>query len=309
MSDKEFETPVEEILEPAPGTVEAATPAEETSLVDDIIFGTAEEKAFAPKPETEEVKPDVQEPGTKEPSNEEKQYQYWQSQADKARNEKEQLTAELEKLRQAPPTQPKPVEPAKPAEEEIEQFPEPPVKPTEPQGFNMEEAYSDQYSASAKFLKEKEQWHDDMYQYNDLKTNYVAAVNQQYIDKMNKQQDKQRAAYELQTRQKSVLDNVKQTVISKYGADQSTVDNFIQEMSKPEALSIENLWKLYNLNNGKQGAPTPSPDFKQTQQMQFVPSPMGVMPSAETQASSRSPEDIVMDDMLSDYKGHDPFNK
>jgi len=126
---------------------------------------------------------------------------------------------------------------------------------------------------------------------------------------MNQQQAKQREAYEMQARQKSVLDNVKQTVVSKYGADSSTVDNFIQEMSKPEALSIDNLWKLYNLNNSKQGVPSPSPEFRQTQQTQHVPSPMGVMPSAETRANSRSPEDRVMDDMINDFKGHDPFNK
>ena len=308
MSDKGFEPLDENLQEPAQETIEPVNPAEEDSLVDDIIFGSATDEAFATPQETKPVEPVVK-PAGQPDSNEELQYQYWQSQADKARNENQQMSVELEKLKQqqANPTPVEPTKPVAPAEEEIEKFPEPPAKPGEPQGFNMEEAYSDPYSASAKFLKEKEQWHDDMYQYNNLKTDYVAAVNQQYIDTMNQQQAKQREAYEMQARQKSVLDNVKQTVVSKYGADSSTVDNFIQEMSKPEALSIDNLWKLYNLNNSKQGVPSPSPEFRQTQQTQHVPSPMGVMPSAETRANSRSAADIVMDDIIEDYKGKQPF--
>ena len=286
-------------------TAKAANPEEGSSLVDEIIFGKNTDEAFAHPEETQEVNPtETKEPGAK-PSNDDVQYQYWQSQADKARNENEQMKTELEQLK-AQSQKPAAPEPEKQAVEEPEQFPDPPVKPQEPAGFNREEAYSDPYSESAKYLNTKEQWRDDMTQYNTLKAEYNSAIQQGYIDNMNAQQQQQREAYEQYARQKAVMDNVRQTVGSKYGADANTIDSFIKEMSKPEAISLDNLWKLYNLNHG-QNQGKPSPAFNQTKNVQQVPSPMGVMPSADTQARTKSPEDMIMDGLIEDYKGSNPF--
>ena len=303
MNNEGFEQ--EREVDPQAETAKAATPAKESSLVDEIIFSGNADEAFTEPEETQEVKPtETEEPGTK-PSNDDAQYQYWQSQADKARNENEQMKAELEQLK-AQSQKPAAPEPEKQTVEEPEQFPDPPEKPQEPAGFSREEAYSDPYSESAKYLNTKEQWRDDMTQYNTLRSEYNSAVQQQSIDNMNHQQQQQREAYEQYARQKAVMDNVRQTVGSKYGADSDTVESFIKEMSKPEAISLDNLWKLYNLNHG-QKKEEPSPTFKQTQNVQQVPSPMGVMPSSNNQAGARSAEDIIMDGLIKDYKGTNPF--
>lgn len=283
---------------------------EEPSLVDEIIFGTTENAAFEPQVEDpNKVEPtEVQKPDPVVPSTDETQYQYWQSQTDKERNEKSQLKVELDNLKAQVAQQTPVATPQKPEKDKLEEFPAPPEKPAAPAGFSKEEAYGDPMSASAQYLQTVEGWRDDMLQYNNLKSDYVAAVGQYYRDQNEEQAKQRQEAYSQEQRQRQVMDDVRAQVVGKYGADQTTVDNFIKEMSDPQALSIENLWKLYNLNHGASApASTPSPDFRQIQQTQTVPSPMGVLPSATTQANSKSPEDMIMDGMINDYKGANPF--
>ena len=94
-------------------------------------------------------------------NNDENRYQYWQSQADKYKNELESI-----KQQQAAPAQPEaPVQPAEPA---VEEFPAAPPKPQQPRTFNREEAYSDPNSESARYLDELEGWRDDINEYNSL---------------------------------------------------------------------------------------------------------------------------------------------
>ena len=91
-------------------------------------------------------------------------------------------------------------------------------------------------------------------------------------------------------------------------------------MSDPSSISMENLWKLYALqnslniqNSNTQTIPlptnqvyAPSKDFLKTRQTQQVPTPMGVLPG-KSSADLRSPEDIAMDKMLEMEKRDNPF--
>ena len=92
-------------------------------------------------------------------------------------------------------------------------------------------------------------------------------------------------------------------------------------MDKPESVTVDNLFQLYRMRQGGavQGQPeggtieqaessTPSQEsFDKMKRAQQVPSPMGVLPSANKSTSS-SPEETVMDSMLSEYKSRNPWN-
>ena len=86
----------------------------------------------------------------------------------------------------------------------------------------------------------------------------------------------------------------------------------MNRMSDPKSLNIDNLVQLYQLQTGgaapQNNAPAqPSDSFKQVQNAQQVPSPMGVMPSGQENADNRSFEDKVMDTMVGNFNGKNPW--
>ena len=123
-----------------------------TSL-EEAVFGTSEESniesAFTQGNEGE-VREEAAPVATEQPvqtetpaqevSNDEKRYQYWQSTADKLKNENEQLRNSLAAQVQQAPQVAQPQEVAQPVEEE---FPPPPEKPQRPRNFSREDAYAD----------------------------------------------------------------------------------------------------------------------------------------------------------------------
>ena len=89
--------------------------------------------------------------------------------------------------------------------------------------------------------------------------------------------------------------------------------DFIQTMSSPDSLTMDNLVQLYKLKNGgvvnhTLGNTQPSADFSQAERAQQIPSPMGVMPSSGNR-DSRSNEDQVMDSMIEDFKSKNPWKQ
>ena len=61
-------------------------------------------------------------------------------------------------------------------------------------------------------------------------------------------------------------------------------------------------------NPPAQNAPVqPSDAFKQTQNAQQVPSPMGVMPSSGSTDDGKSDSDKIMDNIIGDFKSRNPF--
>ena len=87
--------------------------------------------------------------------------------------------------------------------------------------------------------------------------------------------------------------------------------DFINTMSKPESVNLDNLVQLYRLNNGgaaQQANPSqPSQEFKQMQNAQQVPSPMGVLPSGQSGADTRTAEDKIMDTMIGNFNSKNPW--
>jgi hypothetical protein len=238
-------------------------------------------------------------------SNDERRYQYWQSEADKMKNENEQLKAQLNQKTQQQ-AQPAPVE-----EKKAEEFPPPPEKPKAPAGFNRAEAMEDPRSPSAQYLNELDSWRDDIVQYNALKSDYQTALVREKLEAQEAIRVEEAKRMQAYQQQQAQVNEIYQRVQGEYGLSADEANEFIQTMSKPESLTMDNLVQLYRMQKGSgqtvQTQPTgPSDTFNQQARAQQVPSPMGVLPAQQNE-STRSAEDSIMDSMISGYKKNNPW--
>lgn len=276
--------------------------------VDDIFtpgFGQTEEPV---QEEAVETTPEVNYETPQD--NEEVRYQYWQSEADKAKNENEQLKKTVEILQQTiqKPAESQPEEIS--SEPEIEPFRDAPQKPSKPAGFNRAEAIDDPNSASAQYLDAMDSYRDEMDIYNADKLEYESNLINIEREALIEEQKRQKEAFEAEQRNQEQVSNITQQLRSQYNANDDEVNDFIQKMSDPESLNIDNLWRLYQMDKGKvpeQPVAQPSPQFNQVQRAQSVPAPMGVQSSANMQQTGKSASDLIMDDLISDYESKNPW--
>lgn len=300
--------------------VEGAQPApadEGSKVIDDVILGggirgmddafSVSEEPQQEEQQAQEVEQAIEEPSQQPQDNDQVRYQYWQSEADKLKNQNEVLMQQLQQQQQM--VQPQQQEQIAEPEPEIE-MPEPPEKPVRPYNFSMDEALSDPQSESAKFVRQEQAWRDEMDDYKNMQFEYQMAMLEDERVKMaderqaniQRQQAEQQQAQQLQTVRQQVMDN--------YKVDATTAEDFVRVMSDPNSLSLDNLWKLYSTDKGiatQTQAPAPSADFQQVQRAQQVPSSMGVLPSQNRQTKD-SLEDTIMNNMIDNYNKSNPFN-
>ncbi len=315
--------------EPAPweiGTPEQ--PAEQATAdsnpVDDIVSGVDEfSRIFNETPQQEEAPADnasiqqtapqvapVENTQAQAQDNDQVRYQYWQSEADKTRNELVKAQAQVELLQQQQ-AQAAPAQEAQ-AEPEIE-FPPPPERPKKPRGFNREEAFTDSSSDSAAYLDELDGWREQMDDYNRLHNEYQVALVQEERDRMNQAQEQQARQQRQYQEAQQQMNNVQDYIKSNYNAPDEAVNDFIRKYSSQESVTLDNLWKLYQLEQGQRFEPQqnvansnpPSQAFEQTKRAQSVPAPMGVVPAANT--GTKTNEDSIMDDLIADYNNKNPW--
>jgi hypothetical protein len=238
--------------------------------------------------------------------NDTKRYQYWQSQADKFKNE---LDAVRRNEPQGLPAQQQIQEEV--PQNPVEEFPPPPDRPKRPGRFSREEAYSDPSSESSRYLDAKEEWDEQMVEYNTLRNQYNTALVQERFDKMESQRvneaKRQQASLEAQKQQ----NDIKSYVTGHHGMNDNEANDFMTKMSDPASINIDNLVQLYRMQSGgpanQANPPTPSQTFQQTRNAQQVPSPMGVMPSGQSNSDTTSFEDKVMDRMIGNFNSKNPW--
>mgnify|MGYP003680082515 CR=1 FL=1 len=165
--------------------------------------------------------------------NDENRYQYWQSQADKYKNENEQLKQQ----QSAPVETVAPVQPAKPA---VEEFPPAPDKPQQPRTYNREEAYSDPSSESARYLDELEGWRDNMNEYNSLKSQYQTAVIEEKFNNMEKARVDEIKKTQASQQQAEQVNEVKRHVMGNHGMSDGEAADFMSKMSDPSSITVDN---------------------------------------------------------------------
>lgn len=317
---------MEDVLAPEQVTQEAPDVAQNSPMTPEEAFDQTQDKSgliddffrankmdtpseAQPEPSPVEVPTEV---ATEEEStidNDVKRYQYWQSEADKARNENAQLAQRLEALEiQASQPQPEEIEPI----EEDLSFPEPPAKPGKPRNYSRADALEDPDSDSARYLDEVDKWRDDMDEYNRLHQQYTQAV---MVEERQRIQDEQREILKAQAEKEEYSNNMaqmKQHLQSNYQASDDEIAQFVQVMDDPKNITVDNLFQLYRMQNGSQVAgqqpmtqTAPNESFEQRKRAQSVPSPMGVVPGQSS--SQQSGPDSVMDSMINDYKNRNPF--
>ena len=282
--------------------VESQT-ATETTSQDDIfaqVFGEDKTDQFVARTEPE---PMINEQGeqnevleTSDPKNDTDSYQYWQSQADKRSAEVDLLKSQVTELMKS--KQPTAEEPVAKETVTIEK----PVKPRKPAGYDHSEALADPDSDSGKFLSKQEQYIDNL-------ANYMTDLDAKRSNQLEKQVAEQQ---QFQRNQKVISD-----LQSRYEYTPQQANDFIDKMSRPDSLSLENLVKLHKMsmqNNEVTQLKQVTPEARQKQalmtqrqQKLSIPTPIGVQPGANVQ-SSKNVEDQMMDSMITNHKKKNPFN-
>ena len=306
---------VEQVTTPEP-EVHSVDTQDEGSLVDDVIFGGEQGSVAEAFDQSDEVEQEIAEPESApdeessvdvSPDNDEVRYQYWQSQADKMRNERDQLQQQFNQVATQQATQPQ-------QEAEVEpepEFPAPPEKPQKPYNFSMDEAMADPASESARFVQQEQNWRGEMDEYKNLQFEYQMAMMQDEREKLQTERQNDIQRREAESQQIEQINGVRSQVMDKYKVDHQTADDFIRVMSDPSSVNIDNLWRLYandkGLGSPQPQAKTPSGEFQQVKRAQQVPASMGVMPS-QTGQNEGSIEDKIIDSMIDDYNKQNPWS-
>jgi hypothetical protein len=309
------ELPVQPVMGTRDDTIEL-TPEEVFSQEDNV--GAFYRAQLEDQPESKETVPQVQKTGeAQEEPNDTVRYQYWQSEADKARNENDQLKNQLAQVQRAP----EPQVAESQSQETDEGFPPPPSKPRKPAGFNREEAWSDQASVSAQYLETVDNWRDSMDEYNRLHNDYNVAVVQEERAKITEERNEILRKQAEKEKYDANMSEIRSTLTAKYDASGEEVDDFVKVMENPDSINLDNLFQLYRMKNNTQVSTSPtkqapieradsqtpgSDNFDQLKRAQQVPSPMGVLPSANKNMAG-SPEDTVMDSMINEYDKRNPW--
>ena len=307
---------VEQVTTPQP-EVHNVDLQDEGSLVDDVIFGGEKGSVAEAFEGTDEVEQAIAEPeavpqqeaNVEVPEDNDKvRFQYWQSQADKMKNERDQLQQQFNHL--ATQQQPAQVE-TEPVEEAEPEFPAPPEKPQKPYNFSMDEALSDPSSESAKFVQSEQGWRDQMDEYKNLQFEYQMAMMQDEREKIRTERQNDIQRRDAETKQAEQINGIRSQVMDQFKVDSQVADDFVRVMSDPSSISLDNLWKLYASDKGYSSpqapANKPSGEFQQVKRAQQVPASMGVMPS-QTGQNEDSVEDKIIDSMITDYNKQNPWS-
>jgi len=294
------------------GAQTAETPSMETEMFDNI-FGTndASSEAFS---ESTEQQVDVQaqeivednsvQPVASEPKNDDSQFQYWQSQADKKQAELDELKSKLSDIDEVLPIarhlkrNPEILDKVQEPKKETAKM-ERPVKPSKPAGFDHSEALEDPTSNSAKYLAEREEYMDAM-------SDYMVEMDAQREADLNSRTE----AQDRLVREQETMRDLQY----KYNYTPEQAADFMKTMSSPDSLSMDNLVKLHQLNNSKGQVTQVSASeiskqqtLSNRQQKTVIPKPIGVQPGASVQSPKTSTEDQIMDTMINDFNKKNIF--
>ena len=175
-----------------------------------------------------------------------------------------------------------------------------PEKPTKPSNYDAMDAYSDPESESFKYRERVEAYRDGMIDYsrqeNDMLKQQIALEQQQ-------------------AQQRQQQNQLKNDLVSKHKMQPDEVEKFINYMSSPESVSVDNLvtlWKNQNSIGNQAPAPQkPATDptaeamMRQREKLS-MPQPVSVTPGGD-KGADRGVNDTVMDAMISDYKKQNPW--
>lgn len=264
------------------------------------------------------VKEEEPSPGTSAPKpeqpedNDQKRYQYWQSQAAKRENElkeKEQKLAELEeKLKSVNGgKQPEDDDASVPEMGEILEFPPPPAAPQMPMNFSLQDAAENPESASAQYMYAKHQWDQEMAQYtyyqNQYQTNLLRAERE---ERAEAERARANAAKTAQAERAAEQAAIKYAIERGVPADKAPA--FVEFLrSTPNTDALFRYWAMDAGLKPVDATSQPSPEFQQRQRTSMIPPDAGVVPDRGANGQFARPEDAIWAGMQELDRGSNPF--
>ena len=295
------------IMEETQGQQPEVSTANDSGLQEDIfseIFGTPATEQFVAttSPEQQpdnEVQPSDTVPVNESPKDDNAQFQYWQSQADKKQVEVDLLKEQLAGYTANTSNSEAPVE------KETDKLTRP-VKPRRPADYSHSEALDNPESESAKYLTQKDVYVDDLADYMEK------AENQREQVAISQEQQRQ-----VSIRNQQVMTDLQ----SKYSYNAAEAADFIDVMNDPSSMSLDNLVELHKIKRGQRTNVNAVNEMNQRQMRQSqqkvqlmenrqknlsVPQPLGVQSGASVQSSNKV-EDQMMDAMIKTHGKRNPF--
>ena len=225
------------------------------------------------------------------PRDDSTRFEYWQSQADKAKGELNALRQELEYYRSnTNPAEQSSVSNGQPQAYPQQGLQEPslkePTAPERPHSYNEVDAYNDPQSESFKYRVAKESYRD---KYMDFLTKKDQAREQEMQAQYQAQMQQQQAQMVQQQAMSHAVNN--------FGWEQSKAMEFVRWSQNPENLTLDNLAKLFELRTN------PNPVVKQrTEEMQNQANRLSVPKTAAVQTGQaeqpKSDEQMFSDALL-----------
>ena len=215
-------------------------------------------------------------------------FEYWQSQADKAKSELNVLRQEVDYYRTNEQNTGLSNGQAQAYPEQGLQEPslKEPSEPERPVSYNEIDAYSDPDSESFRHRLARDKYRDD----------YMSFLKDK--DQHREQQMQEAYEVEMQSQRDTMMRTQAQShAVNSYGWEANKANDFVQWASNPDNLTLDNLAKLFELRSN------PNPVVQQrTQQMQNQAERLSVPKTAVVQSGTaeqpRSDEQLFSDALL-----------
>jgi len=223
------------------------------------------------------------------PNQDQTRFEYWQSQADKAKGELSELRNEVDYYRsQGQNTTPSNEQPQAYPQEQGLQEPslQVPTEPDRPVSYNEIDAYSDPDSDSFKYRLDRDKYRDD----------YMSFLKEK--DEVRETQLTQQYEYEMAMERDNMMKTQAQShAVNSYGWESEKANSFVKWASNPDNLTIDNLAKLFELRTNS------NPVVQQrTQEMQNQAQRLAVPRTAVVQTGKaeqpRTDEQVFSDALL-----------
>lgn len=181
---------------------------------------------------------------TPTPKDDPERYQYWQSRYDQSQRELQTLRSEMDNYKPMLDALRTSVSP----QQDFNQPPQAPRAPQRPSNYDPRKAISDPSSEDARYFESLSRYNEDMVRYNDWRLQ----------QEMQREQILSQQAQQIGYRQQA-----HQVLIQQHGLAPSEANEFIEEFSSPDSVSMENLvdfWR-FKRSNAAQSQGYNSPYF------------------------------------------------
>lgn len=179
-------------------------------------------------------------------------FEFWQSKYNKMEEMNERLMAQLEKQAngqgeegQGQGQQKSPQEVLQTKQAELKEL-SIPSKPSKPSDYNPEEAYTNPDSASFKYRASMDEYNETFAEVMSKRDQLKDEIYDIKLETLQKPVREMAQEKQLSAQQKKTVDSLKENY---QFTDEQALD-FVDEMSKPESMSMDNLVKFYRVTKG-----------------------------------------------------------